>query len=34
MPPSKKYLIDYLKRAITVEWNNNVLIKFDYRKLT
>jgi hypothetical protein len=32
--PPKNYLIDYLRKAITVEWAQNVIVKFTYRKLT
>ena len=32
--PPRNYLIDYLRRAITVEWSRSSITKFTYRKLS
>lgn len=35
MPPSDyRYLVDYMVEAITLEWQDDVFIKFTLRKLT
>jgi hypothetical protein len=32
--PPRNYLIDHLRKAITVEWSQTVITRFSYRKLT
>ena len=32
--PPRNYLIDYLRKAITVEWAKSMITKFSYKKLS
>jgi hypothetical protein len=32
--PPRNYLIDYLRKAITVEWAKSMISKFSYKKLS